>query len=515
MKSHAARRPRSSTVVPAPLRGRLRRNILIGVVVVTALLLVAISLRVYENESSAPVIPGNVSMTSWPQPQGVVSRAAPGDTPIGAKWDWGRYSAFTPYLGNLTGSFTTYELVWCQIEKNPGEWRWFHVDKVVSQTRALGIQLGLKVRTGACWATKSGPQSVRGSKGKTESVPPASMKAYELFLRRAVHRYAPLGVTEWAIENEINSEKMWRGSMSDYATLATTAAHVIRSIQPNAVIVDPGLSSSTNGLGVVNWLIQEGHGEQALQVYNTYFAHRTNRRDKLPVVTTLPDLLQVMNSSYATTALKVIATDQSLLDNGVFDVRQVHFYESWVNVPALFAWLRATDPSHTPIEAWETGQYQLDSAASEQERAQEAAKTVTLMLAGGAQRVVWLPLAYSPVGRHSNEPRYGLLDPDGTVRPAGVMIADLAALSRGAIVMPVTVRGLQGVILTRGDVSTLVVWNVDGGNHTFDPHNLKDVTVRPLGRTATTATTEPTPITSTPEVVTATAPPGQLLERLR
>jgi len=482
---------------------------------VVAALVVVVGLHAFERAPSVPVTPGAASINAWPQAQGVVSRALPGETPVGAKWDWGRYSAFTPYLGNLAGSFTTYELVWCQIEKTPGQWRWFHVDKVVSQTRALGIQLGLKVRTGACWATKSGAQSVRGGKDKTESVPPANMKAYELFLRRAVHRYAPLGVTEWAIENEINSAQMWRGSMADYVTLATTAAQVIRSIQPNAVIVDPGLSSSTNGLGLVNWLIQQGHGEQALQVYNTYFAYRTNRRDKLPTVSTLPDLMQVMGSAYVTSALKVVATVQNLMANGVFDVRQVHFYESWVNVPALLAWLRATDPPHTPIEAWETGQYQLDSSASDQERALEAAKTVALMLAGGARRVVWLPLAYSPTGRHSNEPRYGLLDPDGTARPAGVMVADLVALSRGAIVMPVTTPGLQGVIFTRGDVSTLVVWSVDGTQHTFDPHDLKDMTVRPLGSTAPTTTSEPRIITATPEVVTATAPPGQLLERLR
>lgn len=460
--------------------------------------------------AAGPTPTGTVSIP--PQPDRPVSQASPGTAPIGAKWDWPRYNVFTPYLGTMTGGFTTFEVVWCDVESEPGKWRWPDVDKVVEQTRAMGITLGLKLRVGACWATTSGPLSVRGKKGKTESVPPSDMSRYETFIRRVVKRYAPLGVHEWAIENETNSETMWRGSIDEYVQLAETASKNIRRLDPSAVVVDPGLSSSTAGIGVIAWLLDQGRDEEAVAAYNAYFARRTLSRDQLPLAASLAELRTIMASQKATSALAWLETDRRLLQQGVFDVRQVHFYETWVNVPLLMAWLKTQDPPHTPEEVWEVGQYWIDSTATDQSRAEEAIKTIVLFLASGARRVVWLPLSYNPDGRNADEPRYGLVNPDGTVRPAGAAVADLVALARGATVTPVTRSGVQGVILTRGDVSSLILWTISG-SHTIDPVGLKDVTARTLGGLALPSGT--LTIGAEPYVITATATPADLLEALK
>jgi hypothetical protein len=460
---------------------------------------------------SGPTPTGTVSVSPQPTDR-PISQALPGTTPIGAKWDWPRYNVFTPYLGTMTGGFTTYEVVWCDVEAEPGTWRWADVDKVVEQTRAMGITLGLKLRVGACWATTSGPINVRGKKGKTESVPPTDMAQYETFIHRVIKRYAPLGVHEWAIENETNSETMWRGSIDEYMQLAETASKNIHRLDPDAVVVDPGLSSSTDGIGVVAWLLDQGLDEQAVAAYNSYFARRTLSRDQLPLAASLPELRTIMAGSKATSALAWLKADRQLLQQGVFDVRQVHFYETWVNVPVLMAWLNAQDPPHTPVEVWEVGQYWIDSTATDQSRAEEAVKTLVLFLASGARRVVWLPLSYNPDGRNADEPRYGLVDPDGTVRPAGAAVADLTALARGATVTPVTRPGVQGVILTRGDVSSLILWTLSG-SHTFDPMGLTDVTARMVGAQALA----PGPVTvgTDPVVITATATSADLMEALK
>jgi hypothetical protein len=201
-----------------------------------------------------------------------------------------------------------------------------------------------------------------------------------------------------------------------------------------------------------------------------------------------------------------------LLQDGVFDVRQVHFYEAWMNVPLLMSWLTTQDPLHTPVEVWEVGQYWIDSTATDQSRAEEAVKTLVLFLASGARRVVWLPLSYNPDGRNADEPRYGLVDPDGTVRPAGAAVADLTALARGAAVTPVTRPGVQGVILTRGDVSSLIIWT-SGSTHTFDPSGLTDETARAVGGQALAS--GPVTVGSDPVVITATATSAELLAALK
>lgn len=461
--------------------------------------------------SAQPTPMGTVSVSPQPSDH-PISRALPGTTPIGAKWDWPRYNVFTPYLGTMTGGFTTFEVVWCDVEQEPGTWRWANVDKVVEQTKAMGISLGLKLRVGACWATTSGPVNVRGKKGKTESVPPTDMTQYETFVRRVVKRYAPQGVHEWAIENETNSDTMWRGTIDEYAQLAETASKNIHRIDPEAVVVDPGLSSSTDGLGVVAWLLDQGRDDDALAAYDAYFARRTQSRDQLPLATSLADLRATMAGTKATSALAWLVLDRRLLQDGVFDVRQVHFYEAWMNVPLLMSWLNAQDPPHTTVEVWEVGQYWIDSTATDQSRAEEAVKTLVLFLASGARRVVWLPLSYNPDGRNSDEPRYGLVNPDGTVRPAGAAVADLTALARGAAVTPVTRPDLQGVILTRGDVSSLIIWT-SGSTHTFDPSGLTDETARAVGGQALAA--GPVTVGPDPVVITATATPAELMGALK
>ncbi len=506
MTSHPQVRPAGA---PTLLHGRKRRSWLLAI---TASIAVVGLLSGCSTPSSTGPTPMGTVAVSPPPTDHPISQALPGTTPIGAKWDWPRYNVFTPYLGTMTGGFTTFEVVWCDVEAEPGKWRWASVDKVVEQTRAMGISLGLKLRVGACWATTSGAINVRGKKGKTESVPPADMTQYETFIRRVVKRYAPLGVHEWAIENETNSDTMWRGSIDEYAQLAETASKNIRRIDPKAVLVDPGLSSSTDGIGVVGWLLQQGREDQALAVYNAYFARRTLSRDQLPLAASLPALRTIMADPKATSAMAWLEMDRRLLQQGVFDVRQVHFYETWVNVPVLMAWLSTQDPPHTPVEVWEVGQYWIDSTATDQSRAEEAVKTLVLFLASGARRVVWLPLSYNPDGRNADEPRYGLVNPDGTVRPAGAAVADLTALARGAAVTPVTRSGVQGVILTRGDVSSLILWTI-GGSSTFDPSGLTDVTARTLGGQALSS--GPLTIGTEPVVITATATSADLMDALK
>jgi hypothetical protein len=178
---------------------------------------------------------------------------------------------------------------------------------------------------------------------------------------------------------------------------------------------------------------------------------------------------------------------QELASRKVTDIRQIHFYEKYSSVPMLFSFLRAHTPTGTPIQAWEVGSFDKSAATGDDaSKSQEVLKTVTLMLAEGAQVVIWLPLAFDPEGRNSDEPRYGLLEPDGQVRQAGRVFQALVEASRGARAVKVAQDGLTGVGLDRGGTSTAFVWSdagavvqLSGGGTAAPVEDLEKVASRP------------------------------------
>ncbi|GAA4445964.1 hypothetical protein GCM10023170_025510 [Phytohabitans houttuyneae] len=386
-----------------------------------------------------------------------------GRTVFGAHWDWNRYEQFTPFLRKISGSATYHELSWCDIEREQGRPDWSAVDRVAERSRSLGITLHLKIRTGVCWATGGTAQHVRGTANKTESAMPRDLDAYKSFVDSVVRRYAPYGVREYAVENEVNAPQYWAGSPADYTTLVTAAAAAIRAADPDARVVDSGISSVAYGWGVADRLLQAGRQDEAVRAYNAYFQRRIGTRGKqIPPVSTPADLRAALAVAQNARNLEYLAATERLLDGKVVDVRQVHFYEHWSAVPDLLGYLSAQTPAGTPVEAWEVGQFWRDGDGDAASRSAEMVKAVALLAAGGVREVIWLPLAYNPANRQSSEVRYGLLDPDGKERTAGQMLAALAALAQGATAEPVRDKGLAGTAFRRGGETALVVWAAAG-----------------------------------------------------
>jgi hypothetical protein len=367
-------------------------------------------------------------------------------------------------LESLRGTATFTEVVWCKVEKSRGHRDWRKVDAVADAAQRHGIALYLKIRVGACWATGSVGTVVRGSADKTESAVPTDMAAYEDFVRAVATRYAPRGVTTFAIENEVNSASFWSGTPQQYVALVRAAATVLRAADPGARVADAGMSSTTYGYGVADQLLRAGKDSDAIAAWNTYFQRRIGTRgDQVPRVTTAAQLRSVLASAQGVRNLAYLSVAHQLAEEKVTDVRQVHFYEPWQAVQLLVGYLASTTPPGTPIEAWEVGSFWKDPQATDASRASEMVRTVSLLLAGGVRRVIWLPLATSADNRRGQEIRYGLLDPDGSIRPAGAAFRELVAASRGATVTPLTSARLHGVSFGSGDGHTLVVWGDQGG----------------------------------------------------
>src|SRR5437764_981069 len=348
--------------------------------------------------------------------------------PLGAKWDWNRLDKFKPYLASLSGGATFYDFAWCDVEPKQGARNWSTVDQIAHNARDLGFELYLKIRTGSCWATvESGGGTGRRGRKDVSSMP-ADMAKYEAFITDAVKRFSPLGVHEYAIENEVNAPMHWGGTSAEYATLVGAAGRAIHAADTNARIADAGLGSTVYGDAIARRLLDEGHDSDAVSAYQRYYARRFSvRAQQLPQVSDPGQLRSVLATGQAARNLDYFDATVRLAQQKVIDVFEIHFYEKWDNVPALLDMLHATLPASLPVQAWEVGQFWPNAPDDEGVHADELRRAVTELLDGGVQRVIWLPLGYNPNGRNASEVRFGLVDPDGRVRQSGRVFAEIAA----------------------------------------------------------------------------------------
>ncbi|MGZ4634093.1 hypothetical protein [Oryzihumus sp.] len=438
--------------------------------------------------------------------------SAPGVSPLGAKWDKSRVSAFGPYLESLRGTTTFTELVWCDVESQQGQRNWRQIDDLAKVAQQHGISLDIKIRVGACWATGGQAQHVRGVRNKTESAMPTDLGQYRSFVRDVVDRYKTMGVHTYAVENEVNSPSFWSGTPEQLTALTEAAASEIRSADPTAKVADAGMSSTSYGYGIADQLLSQGKDDAAVQAWNTYYANRIGTRgEQIPQVGSADQLRTVLASDQGRRNLAYLAVATSLAQRGVTDIRQVHFYEPWSAAPLLTGYLASHTPSGHPIEAWEVGSFWKNANGSEQERTDDMTRTVSLLLAGDIRRVIWLPLATSADNSGSatgQEARYGLLDPDGTIRSAGVTMRDLVAASRGARISPVVRGALRGVAFTSGSQSTLVLWSTGGDQQVSVGHG---ATAGPSGAAAAPVSSGTVTVHGSPVIVTTRQPLASVL----
>lgn len=396
---------------------------------------------------------------SSPGPTGGSAAGRPIEEALGAKWDWGRVDSFSSYLEDLRGSSTFYELVWCDIEPQEGQRDWSSVDKVASKAEALGVELMLKIRVGRCWVTDGEAKKERGQ-GKTESAPPRDMDAYSAMVREAVARYAARGVSVYAMENEPNSEGFWDGTPDQAYDLAVAASKAIRAADPDATVVDMGVSSTAYGAGVAQWLLAADRDQEAVDYWNAYYERRfATRGGQLKEMGSADELKDYLGSGQPRRNLDYLELAERLAKEGVVDVRQIHFYEPSGVVPVLMDYLRDTTAEGVSIEAWEVGQFLRGSSLPEEQSTDEMVRTTSLLLAGGAQTVLWLPLIFNPDGRNPDEPRTSLLEGNsGEVRPIGTAYAAMASDARGAEVVAVDQGKVQGVSFERDGTTTAYLW---------------------------------------------------------
>lgn len=383
--------------------------------------------------------------------------------PLGLKYDLNRSETFAPYLRRLAGGTTFFMLVWCDVEPEQGELDWADADRAVELASRLGYRMALHVRIGSCWSTGGRVGEARGRRAVTPSAPPRDVAAYRAFVRAAVDRYKRYAIHDYAIENEVNAAAFWRGTAQEYEELVAVAAREIRQADPDARVFDSGLSSTAYGAGIADDLRRAGRPDDAVAAYNRYYSYRAATRPRdFPVLSSPGDLEGALTNEQGRRNLEYLASTERLVRDRTVDALQLHFYEGHDAARDLMEYVRAHSPAGTTVEVWELGMYRPGERRTDQIQAEQLARAVVSLLAGGVRRVVYLPAAYDPAGRRETEMRWGLLRPDGTAGQAAELYVALAEATSEATLESIGGGPIEGVLAERPAKTTAVVWSDSG-----------------------------------------------------
>ncbi|GAA4594130.1 hypothetical protein GCM10023194_60150 [Planotetraspora phitsanulokensis] len=402
------------------------------------------------------------------------------EQPFGLKWDGYRHppTADDPVIEEYGGGATFHEIVWCAVEPRQGERNWWLDDRVVTDLLSYGYRVMLRIRVGACWA--SGQPTARRPR-MAVSFPPVDTAAYQSFVRDLVARYAPLGVHLYGIENEIDANNMWGVDPLAYREVGRAGAQAVRQADVQARVLDVGLTSASYGIAVSKALLDAGRADQALTFYRDFYAGRGD--GGFPPATTADELRAAFALPRAQRALAAHAANLELDQAGVFDIFQLHYYAGWAAAADVIDYIRGRVPAGMPIEAWELGFYWPGADYDPVRHGVETAKLLAVLLARGVDRLVYLPLDYSPDSAVvATEHWRGLFGDDGAARPAKTVLEEFRKHFATGTWRPVTRQGLNGGIAGQGATTTLVLWSAGGS-----PISLP----RPAGASSITVTTLP------------------------
>lgn len=206
-------------------------------------LAVAVVLAVLTGCSSAPV-----------HDTRVIHHAAVRHDPLQAGMAYGDTLPFLPGRqlssaldddSQIGGRLVRADLAWDDVEPTPGRYSWTGFDRVVAAARARHLHVLALLAYTPAFARPRGCDS--------DKCGPGSPAAFAAFAAAAVRRYARLGLHDWEIWNEPNSDGFWlpHPDPAAYARLVRLTAAAIRKVQPAATIILGSMAAGKlTGVGI-------------------------------------------------------------------------------------------------------------------------------------------------------------------------------------------------------------------------------------------------------------------------
>ncbi len=117
------------------------------------------------------------------------------------------------------------------VEGTRGSFNWSLYDRLVAAATNRGLRIVAVLAYSPGWA--------RTAPGTDDKYPPSSVADYAAFARKAVERYAPLGVTHFELWNEPNLAMFWKPKPDPvkYAQLVAASYAAMKAAAPSITVL--------------------------------------------------------------------------------------------------------------------------------------------------------------------------------------------------------------------------------------------------------------------------------------
>jgi hypothetical protein len=277
-------------------------------------------------------------------------------------------------------------LPWQSVKIRPGEYDWSTIDRLVKMAQERQIEILFNVRTIFGEETKKHKQKRGGTRIKPS---PVDKKEWLHFVEAFAKRYRGQGVN-YEIENEVNGEAFWKGTLEDYLELLEVGYDVIKKADPKAKVLP-----SAMGCGITQKVNLEGARREAWKWHDGWLQ---------PILSTKKfDVVNIHNYYFPSDIVANELTFRSYLGH-------IHDLMKKLGLGDYPIWITETGFVSAPTEIAgrkDNGSYE--------NQAKWLGEAYRQGLEFGVERIYWLLL------RDRKEPYFGLMglsDAKGNPRPA-------------------------------------------------------------------------------------------------
>ncbi len=290
------------------------------------------------------------------------------------------------YIQELGVGTIRVPLQWQFVKIRPGEYDWSTLDRLLGVAQAKQIEVLFTLRTTFREATKKHkPQkdAIRISS------PSMDRKEWVHFVESLANRYRGKGVS-YEIENEVNGEAFWKGTLEEYLELLKTGFDVIKKADPQAKVLP-----SAMGCGIVRNFQSELARQEGWKWHDSWLQ---------PILSTKKfDVVNVHDYHFPSDITANGLTFRSYLEH-------IHDLMKKSGLGDRPIWITETGYVSSPADA--SGR--MDNGSHEKQ-AKWLTEAYQQAFEFGVERIFWLIL------RDRNEPYFGsmgLADAKGNPRPA-------------------------------------------------------------------------------------------------
>jgi hypothetical protein len=277
-------------------------------------------------------------------------------------------------------------LQWQLVKIRPGEYDWSAIDRLVKAAQTKQIDVLFTIRTTFREETKK-IKLTRSTSLKTPSA--VNMEHWVHFVETLANRYRGQGIN-YEIENEVNGEVFWKGTLEEYLELLKSGYDVIKKADPQAKVL-----SSAMGCGIVRIFQSELVRQEAWKWHDSWLQ---------PILSTKKfDVVNVHNYYFPSDIVANGLTFRSYLEH-------IHELMKRSGLGDRPIWITEIGYVSSPADA--SGRMDNGSYEKQAKWLTEAYQQAFEL---GVERIYWLLL------RDRKEPYFGsmgLADAKGNPRPA-------------------------------------------------------------------------------------------------